>query len=422
MSVSNRIIMLMSIYMLFSTSSVQANSNDNSLSIEQAVTIALQNDPVLKSIKNNEQAYRESSVAAAALPDPNVKLGLMNFPTDTFDRNQEPMTQIQLGVTQMFPAGETLDIKSNRKLDLANAEMARSHNQERNVKRQTRKAWLELYYWNQALKVVNKNRDLFRNLVKVTESNYAAGRQHQQDVIRAELELELLDDKEIDIKASIKKSRSKLAKWIGDAFSKQSLTENLPTLATNDNYKNVERINAHPLLQVQNAMVSASVNGVELAKQSYKPNWMVDLTYGMRDETEQGIDRADFLSAMVKFSVPLFTSNLQDRKVAASKRRHYAALNNKQDIKRQLVQMYQSKLSDYSQFMNRSERYRKILLVKAHENAESALSSYQSDRGKFTDLIRARMTELDMQLKALRLEINQYKSFSDLIYLVGEQS
>lgn len=180
------------------------NSQAEALSIEQAVSIALKNDPVLVSFQDKEQAFREASIAASALPDPNVKLGFMNFPTDTYKRNQEPMTQVQLGISQMFPAGDSLDIKASRKIDFANAEMAKAKNQQRLIKRQTRKAWLELYYWNQAIAVVKENRILFKNLVNVTGSNYAAGRQHQQDVIRAELELELLADKEMDILADRK--------------------------------------------------------------------------------------------------------------------------------------------------------------------------------------------------------------------------
>lgn len=392
------------------------------LSMQQAITIALDNDPVLMSLQDKEQAFRESSVASGALPDPNIKFGFMNFPTDTYKSNQEPMTQTQLGISQMFPAGDSLDIKASRQLDFANAEMAKGLNQKRMLVRKTSKAWLELYYWTHALKVIKENRSLFENLVNVTESNYAAGRQRQQDVIRAELELELIEDKKIDIVASIKKAKSKLERLIGRNAADKALSNKLPNIDTSRTFTNVERISRHPMLQVKSSMVAARQNGIALAKQSYKPNWMVDLTYGQRDDKPDGTDRADFLSAMVRFSVPLFTGKLQDRKVAASKRRHHSALNELEENKRQLIQMYQSNLSDYKQFSQRSERYKKVLLIKAHENSESALSSYQSDRGKFTDLIRARMTELNMQLKALRLEINQHKSYSDLTYLVGEKS
>lgn len=142
------------------------------LSIQQAVSVAVKNDPVAVSFQDKEQAFREASIAASALPDPNIKVGFMNFPTDTYKRNQEPMTQVQLGVSQMFPAGDSLDIKASQKIDFANVEMAKGKNQLRSIKRQTRKAWLELYYWTEALEVVKKNNALFINLVNVTESNW----------------------------------------------------------------------------------------------------------------------------------------------------------------------------------------------------------------------------------------------------------
>ncbi len=394
------------------------------LTMEQAVESAIQNDPVLASIYDKEKAFRESSIAASALPDPRIKLGLMNFPTDTWKRNQEPMTQVQVGIQQMFPAGDTLDLKSTRALNYASAEMAKARMQKRKLVRDVRKAWLEYYYWLQAQKVVKKNRGLFKKLVKVTESNYSAGRQLQQHVIRAELELELLDDKESEIVTKQQIARARLEKLIGkevpDSGSEiAALTlPELPGVTTSTEYKH--RLEQHPMLQVQQARVTVSTTGIKLAEQSYKPNWMVDLTYGARDETSTGKERADFLSAMVSFSVPLFTKNLQDRKVAASKFKQHAALQNLQDTRNKLKQQYLSSYVAWQQLTERSERYHKSLLVKARQNSEASLTSYQSGRGLFTDLMKAEITEFNMQLKALRIDVNKLKAHAELNYLLGE--
>ena len=37
------------------------------------------------------------------LPDPKLKIGVMNLPLDSFERDQEAMTQLQLGLQQAFP-------------------------------------------------------------------------------------------------------------------------------------------------------------------------------------------------------------------------------------------------------------------------------------------------------------------------------
>lgn len=403
---------------------VLSNSYSQGLTIEQAVESAVENDPVLASIYDKEKAYRQSSVAASSLPDPRIKLGLMNFPTDTWKRNQEPMTQIQVGIQQMFPAGDTLDLKSARALKFASAEMAKAKMQERKLVRDVRKAWLEYYYWLQAQTVVRKNRGLFKKLVRVTESNYSAGRQLQQHVIRAELELELLGDKESEIITRQKIARAMLEKLIGKEITehrKEVTALNLPVLpmpVAIQQYQSA--LDQHPMLQVQQAKVSISNTNIKLAEQSYKPDWMVDLTYGARDETSTGKERADFVSAMVSFSVPLFTGNLQDRKVAASKLKQQAAKQNMKDVRNKLRQQYSSSHATWQQLNERSERYHKVLLVKARQNSEASLSSYQSGRGLFTDLMKAEITEFNMQLKAMRIDVNKLKAQAELNYLLGE--
>ena len=117
------------------------------LSLQEAEKLAIERDAKLSEIRLKSEALQEGSVAAGTLPDPKLKLGLMNFPTDTFERDQEPMTQIQLGVVQMFPSGDTLQLNSDRMIDKAKGESARAAAQQRNVIQQIRMSWLDVYYW-----------------------------------------------------------------------------------------------------------------------------------------------------------------------------------------------------------------------------------------------------------------------------------
>ena len=168
---------------------------EQTLTIERAVQTALERDALINVYQSRGDAYREQSVAEDTLPDPKIKLGMMNVPTDTYTLNQEPMTQVQLGIQQMFPRGNSLEIKSQRAITMSMAEDAKTENQRRKITREVRETWLELFYWLNAEAVVNKNRNLFTKLVSVTKQQYAAGRQKQQDVIRSELELGMLDDR-----------------------------------------------------------------------------------------------------------------------------------------------------------------------------------------------------------------------------------
>lgn len=409
--------------LLLCGSSVQAENKliaEEELTIEQAVRVALERDALTHVYQSRRDAYREQSIAEDTLPDPKIKLGMMNFPTDTFERNQEPMTQVQLGIRQMFPRGNSLQIKSKRAINMSIAENAKTENQRRKVTRDVRETWLELYYWLNAERVVSKNRNLFSKLVSVTKQQYAAGRQKQQDVIRSELELGMLDDRELKIKTRLEITRAKLAKYIGEDIYKMDLDNVLPVFNVNKNESTwLER---HPMMSMEQAMVKTNEKNVELAKQSYKPSWMLDLTYGKREDTDSGVERADFLSAMVMFDLPLFTADRQNKKVAASKARLNSALYSREERKRDLNRMWQSNLSKEKQLSLRFKKYKTLLVPKAFDNTKAALYSYQAGRGAFTALMRAQIIELETQLRALRLDVDHKKAQAQLLYFIGESS
>ena len=94
------------------------------LDLPTAQTIALSENPGIAEMQERYQALREVVPQQGSLPDPVVSLGAMNFPSDEFVRNQEPMTQLQVGVSQAFPFPGKLDIREDIALFEA---MAASH-------------------------------------------------------------------------------------------------------------------------------------------------------------------------------------------------------------------------------------------------------------------------------------------------------
>lgn len=418
MAITAKFVKTLTIVSLLSGFSVNA---EQTLTIELAVQTALERDALISVYQSRRDAYREQSIAEDTLPDPKIKLGMMNVPTDTYALDQEPMTQVQLGIQQMFPRGNSLEIKSQRALGMSAAENAKTENQRRKVTREVRETWLELYYWLNAESVVKENRKLFTKLVSVTRQQYAAGRQKQQDVIRSELELGMLDDREMKIQTRIETTQAKLNKYIGTDFSDIKIGTELPVYYIEKN--NTTWLESHPMLRMEQAMVTINEKNVDLAKQGYKPSWSVDLTYGKRDgKNPNGSERADFASAMVMFDLPLFTADRQDKKVAASKSRLNGALNSREERKRNLTKMWQAGLAKEKRLLQRIKQYDDLLLPKSDENAKSALYAYQSGRSEFTALMRAQITELETQLRALRLNVDHKKTQALLLYLVGEKS
>ena len=84
------------------------------LTLDEAVVIARENDPWLQGSQYRESALQAQSTAAGTLPDPVVSVGFANLPTDSWDFDQENMTQFKVGVVQQFPRGDSRELNRKR--------------------------------------------------------------------------------------------------------------------------------------------------------------------------------------------------------------------------------------------------------------------------------------------------------------------
>lgn len=89
--------------------------NGSQLSMADAIALALTNEPGLARLSAERDAERAAATADAQLPDPVVTLGALNLPVDTFETDQEAMTQLKIGFRQDIPRGDTLALKRRQR-------------------------------------------------------------------------------------------------------------------------------------------------------------------------------------------------------------------------------------------------------------------------------------------------------------------
>jgi len=99
-----------SLMVMFLSSLAVSAAAQETLTLQRAIDLALKQDPWLQQSQYQQLAKENRSIAASALPDPRVSVGLISLPTDTFNLNQENMTQLQVGISQVFPRGDSLAI------------------------------------------------------------------------------------------------------------------------------------------------------------------------------------------------------------------------------------------------------------------------------------------------------------------------
>ena len=406
---------------LFCTGLLLFSNNALALNLQQAEQIAIQADPKIENFKATSLSFDEASIADNSLPDPKLRLGAINVPVDTFNLEQEQMTQLKIGVQQNFPRGNTLDLKQQQSQFLSRSALAMANDAELKIIRDVRENYLNLYYEVSAHAIIKETRSLFSELVKITESNYAAGRVNQQDVVLAGLELFRLEDRATKIQAQEESFRATLTQWLGDVAWNVISTEFpvLPDLPVSVDVNKV--IPQHPLIRAQSAKVEARKKMTEVARQGYKPGWNAMLDYGYRSgNNPDGSERADFASALVSLDIPLFTGNRQDKTVASNEQKVNAARYLKDDKLRELKQFYEKNQHLWQRLSERKRLYENSLLHSAKNNSKAALNAYQSGVSEFNTLMRAQITELDVRLEDLRIRVDRAIAQAKILYVVGD--
>lgn len=289
--------------------------------------------------------------------------------------------------------------------------------------RSTRQAWLDLYLQQRSAEVIVKSRGYFEQLREVTEAHYGSGRATQQDVLQAQLELTRLDDRHTRTLEAADQARASLGMWVGPDAARP-VGADLPPLPPPEAPAELTgALVQHPALQAENARISQSRTGSEIAREQYKPGWMLDVSYGNRSgENPDGSGRADFLSAMVQLELPLFRDKRQDRRLAASEQQVFAATQARDEKLRELKRMLDAGYARWQRLGERQALYRERLLPDAESHARAALQAYQAGLSDFSRLMRARIGELDARLEALRLAVERAKVQAELLYLQGGEA
>ena len=390
------------------------------LTLAAAESLALAEDPGVHRIQASRQALDELSVAAQQLPDPMVKVGLVSFPTDTFNFGQEAMTQVQVGVIQKFPRGNTRELRSAQIGLKSQGLTAAARDHELQITLSVREQFIEVLKQQKLAGINAEATAAFSELADITRDYYGTGRVQQQDVLQAAVELAKVEDRATRIAQDEEQARTRLATWIGQ-LAYDDLDVSWPRLsATADAGTLKNALSLHPRLMALQKSVSAADTGVDLARQRYKPEFGVDLTYGGRSGYNlDGSSRSDLLTLMVVMDVPLFTKNRQDRIVAAQVAESSAAQFARDDVLRRMHSEIDFHLATRQRQQERIDLYENTLLPQAEFSSEASLNAYQSSVEDLTALLRARITEFDLQLEHARLQAEILKTQARLRYLEG---
>ena len=395
------------------------------LTLAEAERIALERDAMTREMKVQAQAMRERAVMDGQLMDPELRLGAVNVPVDSFSLSAEDMTMLEVGLSQEFQPGKSRPLSRRQMEQLAAGMDATALDRERLVRRDVRKLWTQLAYVGAARKVIDEQTSWVEQMRQSALARYAAGEGQQLDVLAAGLDVAMLREQLLDLDRDEAMFRSQLSFWLGEAAgrvrpSAPGPRAELPPLATLE-----ARLGAHPAQVDYERRIDAAETAVSVAEEKRKPGWMLDLAYGFRQADMQTMSgrsepAPDVLSAMVTIDLPLFRKNRQDRDAAAARLEARGLHERHEDHRREMQAMLAEAWNTAQRTAELEKFYESDLLTLADQSVTAALLSWRANRVMIDDVVRARRLAAETRMKHLRLAADRALAQHEIDYLAGE--
>lgn len=392
------------------------------LSLDDAIATALKVDHWNQSNLQQEQALRAEAIAAAQLPDPNVRLALANLPLDTLDFNQENMTQLQLGISQQFPRGDSLALQQQKIELMAGKNPLQRQERAAQIKLNVSRSWLALHQAEQQLNLLNRNRYIFDELVAISRANFRSGKARRFEVLEAELQLTRLQDRIVQLEKMLGQQRGQLQKWLYE-LPAQTTTKALngPALLQSllDETAVTASLTRHPQMALLAQDIEVRDKGVELAEEAYKPGFKLDASYGYRDDSNSGMERADFMTVAVTMDLPLFPEKRQDQRRNAAIQKREASREMRLLKARELASGLEVAKAELVGLQQRLAIYDQTYLKQQAAKRKAALKAYAAADARFNEVAMAAVTELETRLQRIVLEHQVAQATAQINYYLA---
>ncbi len=410
------------------------------LSLEQALQLAIQYDPLLKGNAHRKDRFNAEAEASSYWANPQVSASIQNLPTEGFAFDQEPMTQFKVGLKQQLPRGDE-NLYSQQKYQVMADQMSvESQARKAWLKREVTLTWLDWVYATRRIGLLDKEKSLLTQLLDFTDSRYSqgVGAAAQQDILQVRLALLSLDDKYVQAYQQKNEARSALSKWFGapldesvsapltqstqdaievDAILNDSNLSLSSFLTVIENSEPFSILQHHPeamLLQIQTQIEAQNVN---IAREQTKSQWAFEASYGYRQDAQNGASRADFVSLGVQVDLPFFNKSRQDASIAAAASKMSASETDFRLKVNELAANAEVLKSRLSALSERKALYETALVGETQQLSEAELTAYTTDTGDIGDVVNANLKQVQVQDYLLKIDIERARTLASLAYL-----
>jgi outer membrane protein TolC len=356
--------------------------------LAQLIAESLAARPELKQAEHAVSGDRERVPQVGALPDPVLTLGIQNDGFNGLQIGKMDTSYYQIMVTQALPWPGKRDLRRDvARLGASQAETGVSRLR-LGTEADVRRAYLDLLVVRERLALLDDLERIWQKSIGTARARYEAGDGAQSDVLRAQLELNRLQQRRFAMKAEEESKMQALNRLRGHALdapiASGAAVRDLPLPALPDLAAGTADAEARsPELAAAKLGVEQAQAQLRLSRRERWPDLAVQAGIMPRGKIEP------MWLLTVSVGLPVWSGSKQFRAVAESQERAASAVPGVDSVDQVLRLRVAERRSALASLLETIQIYRQGLLVQSQATTESTLSQYRVGKVTFASVLEA---------------------------------
>ena len=404
---------------LFTGEELKAQDTDSvprdRLMLPELIQGVLARNPELVAARKQWEAATNRITQARSLDDPILSIQLWNVP-QPFKATQADNTIF--GLSQNLPFPGKLGLKGEVASRSADMTEQAVHAKERELVARLKQAYYDLFLMQKTIQIHHEQVELLRQFFEIANTKFRAGKGSQADVLKAQVELSLLQQQLPVLEQRRKTAGAMLNTLLDrDPSLPLGLAQEPSPLPIDQPLDDLHRLalNDRPELKAAELDVQRSEQSRALAQRQYYPDFNVAFQRFQNYQANDGFGAYVAMSIPFAFwTKPKYDAGVQEAAAAVSVAQ--AQQHTLENLTRFQVDDLLAKLRATDQV---ATLYRTTILPQAEQSVESARVGYRVGKGSFLDLIDAQRTWRGFQQEYFKAIVDRQHRLTELEQVVG---
>jgi outer membrane protein, heavy metal efflux system len=354
--------------------------------LRTAIELAVSQNPDLVAMEARIEAARHRVLSAGVLPDPELEVGIKDFPVANPSLSRDDFTMETVAARQSFPG---LGKRATRRASAQAAadNMAAMHAVHAvSVAAEVADSFFLLAELDRRSEILERSRERLKAAAASATERYKVGKGAQADVLRANLETTALEDRLLSLKAD---RRTTAARF--NALQNLPAATPVPPISVVDPSPlgrgtaeiAREAEESSPAVAAARANLRRAEEEAKLARLERRPDWMATGYYARREKFE------DLAGASVSFNLPFAHPRRLEERRAEMEAEVSSARADLESVRNQVRRDVEDAAAQLDRNVEQEKLYRTSILPQAETNFRAAQEAYGVGQIDFLTFERA---------------------------------